>query len=313
MPHGRHIPPHFLFSSRRRHTRSLRDWSSDVCSSDLAANVLTSVKTRRQTVAAALATCPVGTWVEVDELFTRMRRSGLSPAVARSERALWRLYIADPQYGSLGYAGFHDWPLLEGRYTLAVLFEYAGTLGLFDLAYTDPAGARDDFRGNWGTDDLDYLSRYDGLRAVRLTALGGYVLGLHPAYEPPAPEAPARDSLKVLPNLDIVATGTVSAADRLALDTFAAPAGDRVWTVRADTLLVAVVTARAGRLRDLGVVRLVHCAEPALAALIARDRQLRTLCQPVGEHHLAVPLDREDAFRGALHTLGYALPRYLPP
>src|SRR5690349_24948654 len=28
----------FLFSSRRRHTRSLRDWSSDVCSSDLLCN-----------------------------------------------------------------------------------------------------------------------------------------------------------------------------------------------------------------------------------------------------------------------------------
>src|SRR5438034_3896570 len=27
----------FFFSSRRRHTRSLCDWSSDVCSSDLAA------------------------------------------------------------------------------------------------------------------------------------------------------------------------------------------------------------------------------------------------------------------------------------
>src|SRR5690349_24190889 len=27
----------FFFSSRRRHTRSLRDWSSDVCSSDLGA------------------------------------------------------------------------------------------------------------------------------------------------------------------------------------------------------------------------------------------------------------------------------------
>src|SRR5437868_14994448 len=26
---------HFFFSSRRRHTRSKRDWSSDVCSSDL--------------------------------------------------------------------------------------------------------------------------------------------------------------------------------------------------------------------------------------------------------------------------------------
>src|SRR5215471_19479861 len=28
--------PLFFFSSRRRHTRSLRDWRSDVCSSDLA-------------------------------------------------------------------------------------------------------------------------------------------------------------------------------------------------------------------------------------------------------------------------------------
>src|SRR5690349_8028064 len=31
--------PSFFFSSRRRHTRSLRDWSSDVCSSDLADTV----------------------------------------------------------------------------------------------------------------------------------------------------------------------------------------------------------------------------------------------------------------------------------
>src|SRR6266403_3045410 len=32
---GHQIPIFFFFSSRRRHTRSLRDWSSDVCSSDL--------------------------------------------------------------------------------------------------------------------------------------------------------------------------------------------------------------------------------------------------------------------------------------
>src|SRR5699024_11980463 len=30
----------FFFSSRRRHTRSKRDWSSDVCSSDLNLNFL---------------------------------------------------------------------------------------------------------------------------------------------------------------------------------------------------------------------------------------------------------------------------------
>src|SRR5699024_11859420 len=32
----------FFFSSRRRHTRSKRDWSSDVCSSDLPQSLVTS-------------------------------------------------------------------------------------------------------------------------------------------------------------------------------------------------------------------------------------------------------------------------------
>ena len=31
----------FFFSSRRRHTRSKRDWSSDVCSSDLTEEEIT--------------------------------------------------------------------------------------------------------------------------------------------------------------------------------------------------------------------------------------------------------------------------------
>src|SRR6267378_5816415 len=33
----------FFFSSRRRHTRSLRDWSSDVCSSDLVPTVAETI------------------------------------------------------------------------------------------------------------------------------------------------------------------------------------------------------------------------------------------------------------------------------
>src|SRR6266576_4861814 len=37
----------FFFSGRRRHTRSLRDWSSDVCSSDLGEDTLTDTKVRR--------------------------------------------------------------------------------------------------------------------------------------------------------------------------------------------------------------------------------------------------------------------------
>src|SRR5205814_4715910 len=44
----------FFFSSRRRHTRCLSDWSSDVCSSDL--RVLLTNDTGPMHVAAALGT-----------------------------------------------------------------------------------------------------------------------------------------------------------------------------------------------------------------------------------------------------------------
>jgi hypothetical protein len=305
-----------------------------------AANVLTSAKTRRQAVAAGLATCPPDEWISVDDLFTSMRRRNLSPTIARSDRGLWKLYVGDPQYGSLGYSGFADWRILEGRYTLAVLFEYAATLGLVDVDYTDPAGARDDYHDNWGADDHEYLSRYDGLLAVRLNPLGAYVLGLSTRYELPVGTAVTEQTLKVLPSLDIVATGNPSAADRLVLDAYAERTADRVWTVRADTLLAALgagrttgqlidflrdrvshelpstlttlvhdVTTRAAKVRDRGVVRLIECADAPLAALITRDRKLRTLCTPVGDRHLAVPVELELDFRKALRALGYVATR----
>src|SRR5207247_6550628 len=44
----------FFFSSRRRHTRSTRDWSSDVCSSDLR----TTLQGPRATILASDALAP---------------------------------------------------------------------------------------------------------------------------------------------------------------------------------------------------------------------------------------------------------------
>src|SRR5690606_40379887 len=43
----------FFFSSRRRHTRFSRDWSSDVCSSDLAANGRSRGQSRRTPTSSA--------------------------------------------------------------------------------------------------------------------------------------------------------------------------------------------------------------------------------------------------------------------
>src|SRR5438105_12822350 len=56
----------FFFSSRRRHTRSTRDWSSDVCSSDLrccrrvTAGVLIAAENQRARHASAIMSCHGG-------------------------------------------------------------------------------------------------------------------------------------------------------------------------------------------------------------------------------------------------------------
>src|SRR5450755_1233918 len=141
-------------------------------------NVLTAIKTRRAAVGAALENCPIGEWITVDDLFAMMRRRRLDPKIARNERALFKLHIGHPEHGSLGYSGYGKWSILQGRYTLAVLFEYAATLGMIDVAYARPEGARTDYHENFSTDGLPYLSRYDGLQSIRLNPLGAFALGL---------------------------------------------------------------------------------------------------------------------------------------
>ena len=137
---------------------------------------LTSAVTRRAVVAAALAALEPGAWTGVGKLLGMLRAQRPPLVAARSLRALWRLYVIDSYYGSLGHAGPRSWDLIEGRYALCVLFEYAATAGLLDVAYTDPCGARDDYRVLWGADQLTCLSRYDGLVAVRVNELGAAVL-----------------------------------------------------------------------------------------------------------------------------------------
>src|SRR5207245_3447807 len=46
----------FFFSSRRRHTRCYRDWSSDVCSSDLVPGVTVFGRRRAQSLAETFQT-----------------------------------------------------------------------------------------------------------------------------------------------------------------------------------------------------------------------------------------------------------------
>src|SRR5204862_2551948 len=66
----------FFFSSRRRQTRSLRDWSSDVCSSDLSSAAIPGPSSLTASRAQPLA-ASTDTWIRVRANFsafcTRLR------------------------------------------------------------------------------------------------------------------------------------------------------------------------------------------------------------------------------------------------
>jgi hypothetical protein len=71
--------------------------------------------------------------------------------------------------------------------------------------------------------------------------------------------------------------------------------------------LLDEVARRTERLIDRGSMRVIDCADPALAALLANDAKTRALCIAAGEDRLLVPSGCEPAFRRAVRRLGYAV------
>ena len=292
---------------------------------------MTAVVGRRQAIVDALAECRVGAWVAIDELSRHMRATGNTFEVTRDP---WNLYISEMQYGSLGYEGSHGWDLLQERFIMALLFEYAATLGLVDVAYSTPDDARSDFRSLWGTDDLRFLSRYDGLSCVRLTGLGGLCLDIVDNHAPTFTVSASRVS--VLPTLDIVADrGQFDPGDNTFLSTFCVRRGEGFVLDRA-TALAAIekghrasdlaqfleeacgealpdsarafledLARRAATLSVVGHALLIECADPELASLLGKGAKTKHLCTLVDNGTIMVPAESEAAFRRAVKAIGY--------
>ena len=298
---------------------------------------LTAPAGRRAKLHQALRGCPPGQWIGVSDLFRQMWANGAGFEITRDPG---HLYMEQPSY-DLSYRDYHHWKILQARYLLCVLFEYAATLGLIDVAYIPPQGARWDYGELWRITRWPFLSRYDGLLYIRINPLGAYCLELTGHYQPPAPEIASTPLVRVLPNLEIAAIGPrLEPADTMLLDSYAEKVSDAVWKLDQDRLIESLETGheltalvellvslsgqplpetverfltdmnrRTRSLQAQGTARLIECADVMLATLIANDSRTKPFCLLAGERHLAVPVNSEARFRSALRKLGYGLPR----
>ena len=296
--------------------------------------VMTAVAPRRAAIDLALQACPVGEWLTVDELARFMQATGTGFEVAHDP---WKLYIVDPQHGSLGYVGSSGWHILQLRYLLCLLFEYAAVLGLIDVAFVDPRDGHRNYGGLWAGGELEFLSRYDGLLQFRVNALGAYVLGLSPAYTPSV--ALRRTRLSVQSSLQVtVVDGELAPEEALVLETWADPLSDTVWLLDRQKALAAVEnghdTAELGEflrgrdeqplpeavesfirnaqqrgraLRVIGPALLIGCLDADTAARIAAHPETAGLCAQAGARQLVVRSEHEQRFRAAVRTLGLGL------
>ncbi len=297
--------------------------------------VMTAVAPRRAIIDNALRYCPIGAWIDINDFSNFMIVENLTFEVTHNP---WKLYICDPEHGSLGYSGFHDWSILQLRYVLCILFEYAAPLGMIDIGYVNPKEARKDFRGLWGVDDLDFLSRYDGLAYFRLTPLGAYCLGISNTYSPAS--IPSTVRLAAMPSLKInIVAGQLSEEESSVLDTWALQINNEdCWQLDRSKALKAIEKGhditelrmflearddqplpepvdsfirtcqkRGQALKVVGTALLIECQDDQTAMLIAEHKDTLKLCQRVGNRQLIVRSEHAEKFRVLTHALGFGV------
>ncbi|WP_252177158.1 hypothetical protein [Endozoicomonas sp. 4G] len=292
----------------------------------------TPVVTRRQAIITALKECKTNAWINFNEFSNYLFISGAELMVTTAPDYL---YLFNPEYGEF-YNG--SWEGLEMRYLRCFLVEYAATLGLIDVVMIPPEGSREDDDGYGyydGINEMDCLSRYDGLRFFRLTPLGEYVLGLTDNYQEKKAATP-ETTLSIQRQGRITFNNEPTPWEQRFISLYADQSKDRVWKLSRQRIMEALQVggnidelksflltredqpflpedcesllkeAQANRdgVKTQGEALIMTCKNQKIAELIMNDKVLSKWCQQLGTQQIVVPKGKEKKFRDSLNTMG---------
>jgi hypothetical protein len=285
---------------------------------------------RKSSIEDHIDSWPVGEWIPFDEAFRLLEAAGGNADIFDSDRGM--LYIGDAQYSTI-YGG-HE---ISRQFLRAVVMESLATLGLVDVAWTYPHDLWPEFKDSYARDMHSFVSRYDGLLAVRLNALGAYCFRIRETFD--FTLAAEEKRFHLLPNHDLTAVEDPDAADLAFLELIATRMSDRVWRLDAPTILLAMQqgtrlsdvrdflanSARQGIpaniekwLEDLGdkahacsAARravLLEWKDSVQAHLVATSTGTGKLCHHAGENRIAVAERHLAAFSREARKLGFLIP-----
>lgn len=290
----------------------------------------TNVLSRRNACIETLRACPPEQWVSFDDY---LRLMAVERQFFNVTSEPYSLYIGDSTYGRI-----HDDIFLTNVYTRCLMMEYFATLGIVDIAYVTPDNAQDNYYDRWGQYDLDYLSVYDGLKHIRLTKLGAYVLGVIDTYTDVSDST--KTSIVLLPKNRVQFMQSPATSERVFLTNYADEVNDQVWQLCTSKLLSHI--ENGGDLEEIqsflserdeqpyfptqiehlfktlennknavrleGRFLLLKCDTESIAKNIASAPKIQKWCQRVGKDQLIIPEGKESLFRQLVHELAYAMP-----
>ncbi len=291
---------------------------------------LTDPRERRRSILESISHWPVSKWIKFDEAWRFLLASG-NNFLLTSEAVT--LYFEEQQYGHLGATE----RILPRIYLRVFLMESLATLGIIDIAYCYPHWLWPELEDRWGTDEMDFCSRYDGLLYVRLNDLGACCLNVTSKYEPISvkPASP----WEVLGNGQIIPPKNPSPSDSYLLDGWAIRDSQGAWWLDAGRVLdylasgssiadisrflaeksqnelpetlqgwLSGIAAKASAVKGVEPALLIDMCDEATAAAIAGHDDAGMLVRHAGGKYLVVPTRNLRAFRNAFKKLGYVLP-----
>ncbi len=294
---------------------------------------LTKPASRREAIIEALSWCPVGVWININDLYRAIKIWHFNFDVETSYYS--NLYIGHREYGML--YGESYWRLVKGLYINAVLWEYLGSIGAVDLLYTNPEETHIDARFDYYFDD-DYFSRYDGLRYFRINNLGAFLLGQVDEYIPTKTELP--DLFTVSDNLAVtlIEDNELTPNEQYYLEQMAIQTKWGVYRLDTQRILTSLedgadfeglanflnernigplptpamqwleqIEQNLKAFRISGPALLIKVTPPELIEQIVADQVLGKLCKPIDRTTVVIPSNKEKLFRKRLKELSYIL------
>ena len=295
------------------------------------AEVYSRPEQRRRAILAALGRFKAGEWIPVEEFFKTIKLQGHNFVVELGGRVT----IQVAGFGGLDAASdFTRWQALNGQYILVILMEYLAAFGALDLGCVDPK------KSGYPLGSLEQyvvrpLSRYDGLKFIRLTPFGAYLLGQNRDYTQSGAVEP-QALLDYGENLQLILprAQALNPNDRLLLERFSVRLGENLYRLDPQRTLLSFeeglklddalsflqrktlreppegVRGFFERLRKRSTM-LVRKADAVLFQVkdvelmksLLSDEILGDLCVLAEDHQLVVQAKNEEAFRRRLHEL----------